>query len=494
VRPYVAVGAALAALMLGQTINRLWSTPDFWLYSAAVKEFASRPLHPLHPILAGGGADPYMNPYTFVLGIVSRESGLDTVDVLAVAGMCNLAALLTGIWVFTRAVSSKPLAPTLVLVFTLTAWGWAPWRWSGYFNLNSIGSGLPLGSTFASALGLFVLAVFIRWLQTGRWQQLAFVAAGYSVVLLSHQLTGLWVGLVGLGFAVGQPHRWTFPSVRNLVLALGIMATLLLSWPFYSIARLVTSAAGYDSFNAGTYRGVIMRSALATPGLVIMCARLRHNRRDPLGLASIAVLAVFVAGWITRHDSYGRVFPGLILTLHIAMADWLADRLHARQRMKPDQRLVALASSLVVVAGIAGTATGWIRGVPRALLPAGVADDQRLRSQIEPYTRFGDLIDQGVTVAAPTDIALAVAGGGAKLIGAPVPTPFVDSNDLRVTDMAAIVDPTTTGAIRIALLAKYGCRWLVVRDVAADSMSRSLPGSTVVGTVDGYSVLELPIT
>ncbi len=74
VRPYLFVCVVVFLLMVGQTINRLWSTPDFWVYLGAVREFAQRPLHPLHPLLVGGNADPYMGPYTFALGLFTRAT------------------------------------------------------------------------------------------------------------------------------------------------------------------------------------------------------------------------------------------------------------------------------------------------------------------------------------------------------------------------------------------------------------------------------------
>ena len=108
-RPYLIVSSGLFVVMLGQTLNRIWPSPDFWFYLASVREFAARPLHPLHPLIVGSDADPYMGPYSFALGLITRVSGVDAVNLLAVAGLANFVVLLAGIWRFTRRFSAQAL-------------------------------------------------------------------------------------------------------------------------------------------------------------------------------------------------------------------------------------------------------------------------------------------------------------------------------------------------------------------------------------------------
>ena len=143
--------------MTGWTLNQAWPSPDFWVHLGAVREFASAPLSPANPMVTGHAADPYMSPYTFLLGVLVGALGVDAVTVLAVAGVISLVLLLYALHRFVRSVSLEPSAPAFALAFTLTAWGWNPWRWSGFFDLNSLGAVLPLASTSASALGLIAI-------------------------------------------------------------------------------------------------------------------------------------------------------------------------------------------------------------------------------------------------------------------------------------------------------------------------------------------------
>lgn len=148
-RVYVGLSVGLCLLMIGHTINKQWSDIDFWVWLGAVREFSLRTFDPAHPLIATNAPDLYMGPYSFVLRLVTSLTSVDPVLVIAIAGILNLILVLADLWRLTRLVSTTPWAPALALVFGLLAWGWQPWRWGGYLNLNSIGFGLPYGSTFA---------------------------------------------------------------------------------------------------------------------------------------------------------------------------------------------------------------------------------------------------------------------------------------------------------------------------------------------------------
>lgn len=489
---YLAVCAALGSLMIGQTVNQVWSTPDFWVYLGPVREFAARPLHPVHPLLVGDGADPYMGPYTWVLGLISRLLSADPTVVLAVAGLLNLLILLVGLWRLTRRFSSQPLAPVLALLFTLLAWGWEPWRWSGYLNLNSIGSGLPLGSKFATGLGLFVLAALVDWFGARGTRSLCVIALGFPIVVLTHQMTGLWVGLVGLGIALASARGLTLRSAAPLGVALAIGLLVVLLWPFFSVLDLLGSTGEFDSINARTYRLVAVRSVLALPGFVLLAVRLRQKPRDPLGLAAALVAVVFIFGWLTDRGSLGRVLPGLMLVAHITMADWFGSRLGSAAESARVRLRSTIFVGLILLIGLAGTAPGLVRGVPRALLPGRLANDSRISSVVAPFLGFADVLPASAVVAAPGGVSLAIGATAAKAIASPIPAPFVADNAQRIADNDAILDPATTTARRAALLATYGCSWLVVAAADAPALMAEIDGAEIVGVVAEYSIIRLP--
>lgn len=58
---YVMVGAAVCVVMVGHTVNQIWSGLDLWLWLGSTREFAARPLHPFNPILVVESGDPYLS-------------------------------------------------------------------------------------------------------------------------------------------------------------------------------------------------------------------------------------------------------------------------------------------------------------------------------------------------------------------------------------------------------------------------------------------------
>jgi hypothetical protein len=489
--------------MLGHQTNRLWSGLDYWLWLGAVREFAARPLHPLHPLLAVNAGDafvePYMlGPYTFVLGLVTRAGAFDPVQVMVIAGFGNLALFVTGLWRFSRRVCQEVWAPVLALVFSLVAWGWQPWQWSGYFSLNSLGVVLPLGSSFAVGLGLFCLSALWDWLDEQRNVTLVFFSVALAVVILTHQPTGVWVAMICAGLVIVKVGEIGIDAFAKLTLAGVVTLASVFAWPFYSLLEILSAQSGIDQINQPVFARVLARAALGVPGIVILAVRLRKSWRDPLAAASLLLGSVFVAAWVLNRGSVGRVFPGLILLAHLAMADWICQEL----RLPGSQlRLTAARTGLVlvVIVGVVGVAPGWVRSVPRAMVPTSVSQLLRLESDIEPRLPFRNYIGPDDTVVAASSAGLAVGGAAAKVIGIDFSEAWVvdftgtwaSDQDQRAADSKTILDPATSISQRMALLAKYDPTFIVVDREDADALVVQLPGASIRGEVDGFAVIAL---
>jgi len=488
---YVAISVGIVLLMVGHTSNRMWSNVEFWVWLGPVREFAERPFDPTHPLIAVDAPDSYMGPYSFVLGGITRLTGADPVDVMAVAGLFNVAILVTGLWLLTRCVSKAAWAPPLALVFTLIAWGWQPWRWSGYPNLNSLGTVLPLGSTFAYGIGLFFLAALWKWLDSGNRAQLAVAVVTFPLALLSHQATGLWVALVAVGFTVGRITRLSRRELVELSTATALTVVVVLAWPFYSMAELSTTTGLFNNLNTGTYRRVALRFVLALPGLVILGWRLRRNRTDPLALAGLIVGTAFIFGWLTDRGSLERMLPGLALMAHLAMADQFAVNLSARRLSMPMRRISQGALAVIVLLGVLGTAPGWLRSIPRSFVSETMEERLRLTSYVEPNLRFVDYLDGDDVVAAVPGASLPIGGVAAKVLSVRVPEPFIDDEEQRSTDVRVMLEPLVDPEIREALIARYGPDWLVVELIDAESLVVQLPGAVIAGEVNGFALIRL---
>ena len=266
---------------------------------------------------------------------------------MAIAGLANLGILVTGLWHLTRRVSTATWAPPLALLFTLVAWGWKPWQWSGYPNLNSLGIVLPLGSTFAYGTGLIFLTALWEWLHAKNYRALALAAVMFPITLLSHQVTGFWTALIAIGFVGSQITTMTTKQWVLLFTAASLVLSMIVLWPYYSVSGLVSGMGGFDGINGPTYNHVAARAVLAIPGVVILAWRFRRNRSDPLALAALLVGFAFCFGWITARGSLGRVFPALMLLAHLAMADWFASQLsspRSRLELRLNQGVVAALS------------------------------------------------------------------------------------------------------------------------------------------------------
>ena len=150
-------------------------------------------------------------PYTVSLGLIGRGLGVSAVTILSLAAIANVILLLVALRLFVIEATDNRRAPFWALVFVLLLWGFSPYRYSGFFNLNSIGFVLPYPSAFATAIALLTLTAALRAMGGWRWPFLVAVAAGIATVVLVHPITGAWlaVALVGVGVSRARVVRAT---------------------------------------------------------------------------------------------------------------------------------------------------------------------------------------------------------------------------------------------------------------------------------------------
>jgi hypothetical protein len=411
-----------------------------------------------------------MSPYTFVLGAIVRTTGADAVAVLAVTGIANLALLLFALRRFVACVSTTEFAPLFALLWTLFAWGLNPWRWSGFFSLNSLGTVLPLSSTFASALGLIAVAAVCAWLRHGNRWQLVLTGIVCPLMLLSHPMTAVWVGAVGLAFLISETHAG---NLRRLLAALAVIvgsSALACTWPFFSLTQTATRSSTFDAANTALYHGVLSHVFLALPGFVLLGIRLGRNHRDPLGLGALFNAIGYGAGYAVNHAAFGRVLPGIMLMAHVAMAIAAAEFVVQWKTVPAAQRYrFSTAVATVVVVGGLGSAVGALRAVPRAILPAPYSHDDRLASLVAPYDPLTRLIRRDDVVVASQHLALGVAASSGKVIVPPAPAPFVDDIATRRAAVATLLSPQTSQPLFRELTTRYHVCWFVLspRDAAS---------------------------
>ena len=196
---YAALAGVVLVLGLIQTLNGHWST-DMWEHAAVVRGLIDDPFRSTPPLTL------LDTPYTVTLGTLGHVLGVNAVTILSVAAIANLVLFLVALRLFVVEATANQRAPFWALVFLLLLWGFSPYRFSGFFNLNSIGFVLPYPSTFATAIALLTLTAALRALRDRRSMLFIAVAAGTGTVVLVHPITGAWlaVGLLAVGDQPGS--------------------------------------------------------------------------------------------------------------------------------------------------------------------------------------------------------------------------------------------------------------------------------------------------
>jgi hypothetical protein len=439
VDPWSAAYGALATVVVlhtvGHVINGRRSGDVYW-HLAAIDRLSRAPWSPSNPMVDTVDPDAGLSPYLLALGLLVRWTGLSGPDVLDGAAIVLVALLLLLFHRAVRVLSCEPGAPVLALVFTLTLWGVSPWRWSGYLNLNSIGfmAGYPSMAAWCALLATVVVAE--RLTGGWGWWYTALVAGLVAFVSLTHPIS--LVGLLPLAVGVAARSGGSRGVVR-LSAACLVAAGAALSWPHFPVLELLDGGNAYDLANRPTYREVPARTALALPALVLVAWRGRRGLRDPLVLAGAVGAAVFALGYLTERWTAGRALPFVLFAAHVALADAVARRVSGPTQV-PGQtsrsRAVIGAVGVLVVVGGLGSLPGIAAGIPRGLLPLGIGDDERLRSEMDRYLPLAPHLGPGDVVAA-RDIFLARAVGstGAATVAPGYPAPFIADVDQRSEDV-----------------------------------------------------------
>jgi hypothetical protein len=481
--PYLLLALACFIGLGVHTWNRQWSS-DYWVHEAAVETLRHEFGDPPEELTKSDAASPSYTPYTVALAGVGRLTGWSSVTVLQLAAMANLVVLLAGFEVFVSALTGRRRVAFWALLATLFLWGIDPWRWSGFFSLNSIGFGLPYPSTLATGVAFFVGWALLRYAEQGSIPWLGVVVPGFVFVALVHPFTAVWTAIVLAAIAV---HWRLYRRERIVPLAFGALAAgvLVAVWPYYSLFELVGAGEGYVQW--ALYHRLPARVLAALPGFYVVVRRFLRDTTDPLALMLIGGIAVYAYGAIVDDTNFGRVLPLVMFTAHVGIGILVADWIEARV---PPNRVLLAWLAISVVIGVAGVLPGLLRTVPRALLPASTRERQSLQPITEPYDELDGALPFGTIIAAETDTLQTVAPAYGPGVFAPSrPTPFVDDVPARQATNRRLLALDTPEAERRALANRYDveavlCATEQCRDVFADG--------NVVTAGDGWTLIRLP--
>jgi hypothetical protein len=487
---YLVFASFVVVLATIQTANGQWSS-DMWEHVSVVRALIDDPFRSTHPL------ELLDTPYTVTLGVLGRLLGVSAISVLSLAAVVNALLLVVGLRLFVLEATQNRRAPFWALGFVLLLWGLSPYRFSGFFNLNSIGFVLPFPSAFATAIALLTLAAALRAMRRGRWPLCVAVTAGTAIVVLVHPFTGAWlaVGLIAVVIsrarAVGD---WAW-----LAAAGAVAFALTMLWPYYSVVELVRGTSGYDVANKAMYQDVLFRLFPAVIGLWVIWRRFRVDRRDPLGVMLVGGFAMYAYGYISDQYSYGRSLALMVLVLDVAAADGVArlERGFRWGRASGLLRAGVVVLAALLVLGLVEARGGLVRMVPPPVLPDSLRTSEELVRFDDQYGFLARYVGADDVVIGSTDqdnrVIPAIAGRPLSPFWIP---PVADDIDRRIAAQEEFLDPVTSSSRRAEIQARYKARFVLLHERArtTPALVRALEssGATVAYEGDGFQLLVLP--
>ncbi|MEV0606476.1 hypothetical protein AB0I61_08930 [Polymorphospora rubra] len=510
--PYLVLSTLAVLFSVAVAVRQPWGA-DFGLHAAVVGRLRDDLWQPANPMVEVISPSPYFTPYTLLLAVIAKVTGLGPATVLSAAGPANLALLLFGLRRFVGLFTTNRWAPVLALLFVPLLWGPAVPQWSGFPALRGLVLILPYPSTLAFGLMLLCWVAVAGALRTASWRRWLVAGLLGGLVILIHPFTAVGTVLGVVAFVVGRLTRLRRPDLVGMLVGAAAALVPVFGWPYFRVTDTLASASELDAIHEALYLDAAGRYGLAfLVGVPALVLRLRRDRLDPLVLLFGLSGAVVLAGWLTGAYAFGRVWPVVVLSLQAAAAVVLATVVAGAFGRRPAEGpapadpagvagpdaagppprrpgsgirlLVGLWAAVAAVACLAGFATQY--GNLLLVLPADqLTAPRRAAHDVTNLPNFG-WVDRAVAPGSVVLTGNAPAGRALlafeiRSVAPPWPDPLLADEDRRLAEQAELVDAATPDPRRRALLTAYGVDWIL-----------DLDGS--YGWADGYAstVVEGP--
>jgi alpha-1,6-mannosyltransferase len=447
------------ALVLLQTLRGVNEAFDFWEHAATVRQLMLHTTNPGNSLLAIHAPSAFYSPYALLVAVGAKVTGTGPVHALATAGLVNYWLLIAGIWWFTRAFSKHRQAPFYALLFVWLLWGVSPWKYSGFFNLRALSAVIAYPSTFATAIGLLLAALW-NWAMSRRgrsyWLSAAVCTVGLAVVVLSHPVAGVATASAMLAISLTTADRRR--SLLTLVGAFAGAALLSLAWPYFSLVHLWDDQGVYDPSNSVMYGSWVLHIFPAFAALVLFFYSTGTLNRARLGLYCAPLVAIFIYGGVSGHYGDGRVISYIVLGAQIGLAD-LAANLERPALARLRGRPLAIAGAagiigllvIVELANMGGGIKGTLPGTGSA--PAVYANYRSAVNGLPASATVLTPINDGAEAAIPV-----YAG---RLIATHRPLAFVNQTQ-RLETVYQFFSGQAGTAYRQQVIDRYHVRYIVV--------------------------------
>ncbi|MCP4265040.1 MAG: hypothetical protein GY777_05600 [Candidatus Brocadiaceae bacterium] len=505
---------------------------DIWEHAAVINEWMKDLWHPKNPHLPIDTGSPRYMPYFLLLSCIGRLFDLEALQILGLGGVLNVAALLTGIFLFFRVYFKDEWAPVIGGAIMLGAWGIA-WIWPNNYQLRSLFYVSSYPAMFAMAASLFVFWVAVKLIRDevcSLWWYVV-LAALVFVIVLSHQPTGAFAIASLFILAVFEPSASLVYRVKlTIFVLLGILLTGF--WPYFSLWDLVvgTPSSAWDksaltgqswiksSMSAAiSGRGplnkfyspivIIMSFAPALLGLPIIIYLAYRKTKLFIVAGFLLMMTLYVVNMFFPIPVAYRYLYFSIFYLHLALA-WsvltvlrYSKTLEQQRPHKRSRVLIGVTSGMIVLAfgGNLLLAALMFAGYhPRMTIdPPHKIEDIKRYSRIQPVVSDMQQIathipDDAVVLGIPWMVWPLPTFKG-KITAVNHPNPFVLDGGRRKADALKFFEPTTSYLERREILQRYHATHIVYRqdNTSATVIAGIDKLGNVVGIVKSNVIIEL---
>ena len=447
--------------------NGLWSE-DFWEHSAVVRELMTHPLHPLHPQLLIDEKHAFFSPYSVLVATLGWLLHTDAINALAIFGLINFVFLSFGLKLFISTVdtnrSSTIAFYTLILMFFL--WGANSWQFSGFYSFEGLNTVLPYPSTFA--LGLSFLGLTLHASQLYRytlWKQILLIII-CAFVLISHSLTAIFL-IIGIGCQTLTAPKVSIFELSKVALTTILALSLTLTWPYFSMLRLMTGEGNvYNFANTPMYLEVMGRIWPTILLIPIILAQAFNKKNRSASLMLICLIMIYAGGYLTKNYSYGRSIAFILLLSNIFLAQSIAN---LESYLSKKYTALVIWHALIVLMLLISVGI-WLRQNSSRILTIGnsIYLGRTISSEIiykdlafiSMFTKQDDL------VLADVEPSWIIPTLGGKVVATDHPLAFVPDWYIRKWQVMEFFNPETTAVRRIEIYKKYAPDFLLIKKSA----------------------------
>ena len=377
---YFILSTSIIILTICHALFGKW-VGDFWEHSAVIRELSTNPFSPNHPQLLIKAPHVFFSPYTVGIALIAKITHCRPVLILSIFGIINITIFLIFFYKFVSLLMKTDNSPFYALILSLIFWGPRPWAYSGFYHLEVLTYISAYPSTFAMAISFLSLYFYIMFFKSKNIFYYLILFPLAPIVLISHPITAIFLFIGIIAIAISEDCQFSM----KLVLPFCIITVAFLSailWPYFSFIELIKISV-FDASNYPMYKHIFKQTYPVWLGIPLLIQRIRHNKRDVLGLMFIGLSILYIYGGVSGKYSYGRLISFIVLIFDIIIADWLA-----RIELEIDIRHLHFWQRIALYGGIAFIfilVTMHIKPLSKIFLPLKQTQHNILLNNIHSY-------------------------------------------------------------------------------------------------------------